>query len=73
MSIILPENQLLDIIAEGLRKAEEAALQMAVHRPDVAQGWRMMAEAFSVNRMSIRKLAEEAATRTMKEKGSVIQ
>ena len=71
--IILPENELLARISEGLRQAEEAAQQMAVHRPEVGFMWNKMAEAFAVNRFSIKKLAQEAAERTMKEKGPVVQ
>lgn len=71
--IILPENECLEQIAQGLRTAEEASRMMAVHRPEVGFMWEKMAEAFGVNRMSIRKLAQEAASRTLAEKGPLRQ
>lgn len=73
MNIILPENELLARISDALRTAEEAAQQMAIHRPEVGFMWNKMAEAFAVNRFSIKKLAEEAAQRTLAEKGPVKQ
>lgn len=73
MSIILPEQQALTQIIEALHRAEEGARMMAVHREAVGFMWNKMAEAFAVNRMSIRKLAEEAATRTLREQGPVKQ
>jgi hypothetical protein len=71
--IILSEHDCLAAIAQGLRTAEEAARMMAVHRPEVGFMWEKMAEAFGVNRMSINKLASEAASRTLAEKGPVRQ
>jgi hypothetical protein len=69
--LIIPEHDCLAAIAEALHKAEEAAKIMAIHRPEVGFMWEKMAEAFAVNRMSIRKLSEEAASRTMAQKGPI--
>lgn len=73
MSIILSEQELLARISEALRTAEECAQQMAIHRPEVGFMWEKMAQAFEVNRFSIKKLADEAVARTMREKGPVRQ
>jgi len=63
--IIISESDALKRVADGLTQAIDGARMMKHHRPDVAFMWEKMAEAFEVNRLSIWKLAEEAATRTM--------
>lgn len=63
--LILSEQDALRRVSEGLSQAIDGARMMKHHRPDVAFMWEKMAEAFEVNRMSIWKLAGEAAIRTM--------
>lgn len=63
--IILSEQDAIKRIADGLTQCIDGARMMKAHRPDVAFMWEKMAEAFEVNRLSMWKLAEEAATKTI--------
>ena len=66
--IILSEHDAMKRIIDGLGQCIDGARMMKHHRPEVGFMWEKMAEAFEVNRMSIWKLAEEAATKTMERK-----
>lgn len=63
--IILSEHDCFQRIIEGLSMAADGATMMATHRPDVGFMWLKMAEAMGINKMSVNKLAEEAAIRSV--------
>lgn len=68
MKIITSEHDAYKRMSEGLDQAIDGCKTMAVHRPAVGFMWLKMAESLSVCKMSVNKLADEAAVKTLKRK-----
>ena len=62
----ITEHDTFKRMTEALEVAAACAKQMAEFRPDQKQGWEMLSEAFRVNGMAVWKLAEEAASKSLK-------
>lgn len=61
------EHDCFTAMVAGLEQAAAGAEGMARLRPDQAYAWQKLAEAFNVNKMACWKLAEEAATKGIKQ------
>lgn len=66
VGLIRDEHDAFNSIIEGLKIAAAGAEAMSRYRPDTRDAWLMMAKTYMVCAESANKLAEEAATKVIK-------